>query len=209
MRKVIKGYMAGILTMMLLSGTVLMASPAMREIVFGVNVSVDGNVVQFEEDMRPFIMEGRTFLPVRAIADIAGFDVDFDSATNTVTLSTVATPEPEPIPEPLPELEPVAVTGLHWDGYILRWDNVPAADYFRQHIVGYPLAPPLVWSSEGPELDVRDWLYFKGHRAGTTIRIEVNALLFDGITYVAEPGFIDWPTPHNSPHFHVLIQPQD
>jgi len=89
MRKAaIKGYIAGILTMILISGTVLMASPVTRDIVFGVNVSVDGNVVQFEDDMRPFIMEGRTFLPVRAIADIAGFDVDFDGVTNTVLLRT-------------------------------------------------------------------------------------------------------------------------
>jgi len=89
MRKAaIKGYIAGILTMILVSGTVLMASPVTRDIVFGVSVAVDGNVVQFEDDMRPFIMDGRTFLPVRAIADIAGFEVDFDGATNTVLLST-------------------------------------------------------------------------------------------------------------------------
>ncbi|MCL2574268.1 MAG: copper amine oxidase N-terminal domain-containing protein, partial [Defluviitaleaceae bacterium] len=30
----------------------------------------------------------RTFLPVRAIADIAGFDVDFDGAENMVILTT-------------------------------------------------------------------------------------------------------------------------
>ena len=89
MRKAaVKGYIAGILTMIFISGTVLMANPVAREVVFGVNVSVDGDVIQFDYDMRPFIMDGRTFLPVRAIADIAGLGVDFDDATNTVLLST-------------------------------------------------------------------------------------------------------------------------
>jgi len=35
--------------MVLLSGTVLIANPVMREIVFGVNVAIDGNIIQFEE----------------------------------------------------------------------------------------------------------------------------------------------------------------
>jgi hypothetical protein len=87
-RAAIKGYVAGIVTMLLLSGTVLMASPEARQIVFGVGVSIDGVAVDFDEDMRPFIMDDRTFLPVRAIADIAGFGVDFDLDTNTVLLTT-------------------------------------------------------------------------------------------------------------------------
>jgi len=104
MKKVaIKGYIAGILTMLLLSGTVLMASPQTRQLVFGVGVSVNGVTVNFDEDMRPFIMDGRTFLSLRAIADIAGFDVDFDGAANTVLLTTdnvtaVTPPQPTPMP---------------------------------------------------------------------------------------------------------------
>ena len=86
-----KWFILGILTALMLSGTVLMAaSPAMREIVFGVRVSLDGDIIQFEDDMQPFIMDGRTFLPARAIAEIAGLDVGYDAATNTVTLTTAA-----------------------------------------------------------------------------------------------------------------------
>jgi hypothetical protein len=113
-RAAIKGYVAGFVTMLLISGTVLMASPEMRQIVFGVGVSVDGVAVDFEHDMRPFIMDDRTFLPVRAIADIAGFGVDFDLGTNTVLLTTgdrlAVTPTPTPVPTPVPTPTPTPVT---------------------------------------------------------------------------------------------------
>ena len=87
-KKELKGFVVGLFVAVLLSATTIMASPVMRELVFGVSVSIDGQAIQFEEDMRPFIIEGRTFLPVRAIADAVGLDVDFDPTTNTVLLMT-------------------------------------------------------------------------------------------------------------------------
>jgi hypothetical protein len=85
----------------------------MREIIFGVGVSFNGAPVNFEDDMRPFVMGGRTFLPVRAVANLFGAEVDFDSATNTVILRSdgatapiaiqpAPTPTPTPTPEPTP-----------------------------------------------------------------------------------------------------------
>lgn len=99
-----KGVVIGVLVTLLLSGTVLLANPATREVVFGVGVSFNGQRVNFDADSQPFIMEGRTFLPVRAIADIAGLDVDFDGATNTVLLTgdgTAATPARATSPTPV------------------------------------------------------------------------------------------------------------
>ncbi|MCL2573286.1 MAG: copper amine oxidase N-terminal domain-containing protein [Defluviitaleaceae bacterium] len=87
-RSGLKGFVIGVIVTMMLSGTLVMANPVMRELVFGVGVSFNGEVQQFEEDMRPFVIDGRTFLPVRAIADIVGLDVDFDGATNMVILTT-------------------------------------------------------------------------------------------------------------------------
>jgi len=85
-----RGFIMGALAMFILSGTVVMANAQMRELVFGVGVSFNGQAVQFDADSQPFIIDGRTFLPVRAIADIAGLDVDFDAATNTVVLTSGA-----------------------------------------------------------------------------------------------------------------------
>ena len=87
----VKWFIMGVLATLMLSGTALMAGPVMREIVFGVSVTLDGETIQFEEDMRPFLMGDRAFLPVRAIAEIAGLYVDFDGATNTVVLTTEGT----------------------------------------------------------------------------------------------------------------------
>jgi len=83
----IKGFVAGALVTVMLSGTFVMANPAMREVIFGVSVRVNGALVEFDPDSRPFIMDGRTFLPVRTVADIFGADVGFDAATNTVLLT--------------------------------------------------------------------------------------------------------------------------
>jgi hypothetical protein len=72
---------------------------------YGVRVAVNGVIQEFAHDMRPFIMEGRTFLPVRGIADALGLEVDFDGAANMVLLSertAQAGRPPEPAGEPLP-----------------------------------------------------------------------------------------------------------
>jgi hypothetical protein len=53
--------------------------------------------------MQPFVSEGRTFLPVRGIADAFGADVHWVAATQTVYLNTITpAPTPAPIPQPTP-----------------------------------------------------------------------------------------------------------
>jgi len=80
----IKGFVAGVLVTVLLSGTLLMAAQTLtREITYGINVMLNGEIVQFDEDSRPFVMGGRTFLPLRTLAELLGQPVDFDPATNT------------------------------------------------------------------------------------------------------------------------------
>ena len=87
----LKVFIAGIVFATLLSGTVVLANPVMREIVFGVRVSHNGAVIDFPADAQPFVMGGRTYLPVRAVADIFGAEVGFDEATNTVLLTSGST----------------------------------------------------------------------------------------------------------------------
>jgi hypothetical protein len=61
---------------------------------YGVRVAVNGVIQTFDHDMRPFIMEGRTFLPVRGIADALGLEVDFDPDANMVLLRERIAPPP-------------------------------------------------------------------------------------------------------------------
>jgi peptidoglycan/xylan/chitin deacetylase (PgdA/CDA1 family) len=73
------------------------------EIVYGVHVSFHGIFISFAEDSRPFIMDGRTYLPVRTIAELVGLNVEFENGV--VRLSAVTpTPVPAPTPSPAPML---------------------------------------------------------------------------------------------------------
>jgi hypothetical protein len=74
----IKGFIIGVILVFVISGTVVAASPTLREIFYGVRVIHNGNIIQFDEGSQPFIMNERTFIPVRAIAEIAGLNVDFE-----------------------------------------------------------------------------------------------------------------------------------
>ncbi|MDR0271948.1 MAG: extracellular solute-binding protein [Clostridiales bacterium] len=75
--KNLKMFVMGLVFGGVLFGTAAMANPVTREIIFGVGVTYNGTTVEFDAGMEPFIMEGRTFLPVRTIAEMVGLDVNF------------------------------------------------------------------------------------------------------------------------------------
>ena len=60
------------------------AADSTSAVTYGVRVVVNGIEQQFADDMRPFIVDGRTFLSVRGIADALGIAVDWDDETATV-----------------------------------------------------------------------------------------------------------------------------
>lgn len=53
-----------------------------------ISVAIDGQRIQTENE--PFVFEGRTYLPVRDIANAMGFDVTWEDSTNTVHLTSHA-----------------------------------------------------------------------------------------------------------------------
>jgi len=61
-----------------------------------IRIAVNGQHIQTESE--PFIFGGRTYLPVRDVAEVMGFDVTWEDATNTVHLTERAAPNP-PNPE--------------------------------------------------------------------------------------------------------------
>jgi len=88
MKTKVKSYLSGFLTAILLigAGTLVYAQTVNRNITYGVRINLNGQLMQLDADSQPFVMDGRTFLPVRAIADAVGLAVDFDAGTNTVYL---------------------------------------------------------------------------------------------------------------------------
>ena len=87
----LQGFIFGILATILLTGTVVAANPVTRELVFGVRVSVDGELITFDADSQPFISEGRTYLPVGGIASALGLDVSWNAEEGIVELGWMAT----------------------------------------------------------------------------------------------------------------------
>ena len=104
----LKGIVVGALSTVLLSGTLVMANPVTRDLFFGVNVTLNGTVLDFEEDSQPFIIDGRTFLPVGALADVLDVTATWEGETSTVHLATQPTPpEPyAPVNDPILPVDP-------------------------------------------------------------------------------------------------------
>ena len=90
-RMQIKGFAIGVLLTVMLSATLVWANPGgvMREVFYGVNITVNGTPWNPPSDMTPFINDGRTFLPVRGIAELLDVPVDWDGATRTVYVGTI------------------------------------------------------------------------------------------------------------------------
>jgi len=84
----IQGFIAGLLVSVLLVTTLTFASGTIREVFYGVNVVVNGVPQEFDADSQPFISDGRTFLPIRAIAETLGVEVNWDGETRTVYIGT-------------------------------------------------------------------------------------------------------------------------
>jgi len=92
-----KGFAAGfVMCFVLFSGILVVANAQTitQQITYGVRVMLNGTVVNFPEDSQPFVMDGRTFLPLRAIADLMDLEVDFDSAANMAILGGAQTQAP-------------------------------------------------------------------------------------------------------------------
>jgi hypothetical protein len=64
------------------------AQTVSKNITYGVGVILNGEQIRFNDDSRPFLMDGRTFLPLRTLAEILDLPVDFDSNTNNAILGS-------------------------------------------------------------------------------------------------------------------------
>lgn len=59
--------------------------PRWIEVYDGPSIRINGRLLQTEN--QPFVHEGRTYLPLRAIAEAVGADVEWDDQTSTVVIS--------------------------------------------------------------------------------------------------------------------------
>jgi len=126
----IKGFIAGMLVMVLLSSITVLAAVRTETIsvtFHDIRIVLDGNVVTPKDAqghvVEPFIWEGTTYLPLRAVADALGLNVTWDGNTYTIYLThdvpvtTLPAPAPTPVPvtplpAPAPTPTPVPVVPL-------------------------------------------------------------------------------------------------
>ncbi len=91
----IKGAAAGLFAGILISATVVGATTGAikKDLHYNnIQITLDGKTVHPTDAngkyVEPFIIEGTTYLPVRAVSNALGLGVDWDANTNTVKLST-------------------------------------------------------------------------------------------------------------------------
>lgn len=97
MRKQWKGFVSGILVSVLMMGMfgTAMATVGQHTVNVDYNdikVTLNGTAVNLVDAngaaVEPFAINGTTYLPVRAVSSALGLEVDWDSKTNTVVLTT-------------------------------------------------------------------------------------------------------------------------
>ena len=114
----LRGFLLGVIVSVLLSTTMFMANPVARDIFFGVSVTVNGEDLDFAADSQPFIMEGRTFLPVAAISAALGFEVEWDADTATANIETDLEQAPAPAINPITPAEITALQVAWGEGLV-------------------------------------------------------------------------------------------
>jgi len=107
MKQRIQGMVVGsILTVLLFSATSILASDSIRNISVtfrNIRLVVNGQLTTPRDGVgnivEPFIFEGTTYLPVRAVGEALGMNVSWNSATSTVYISTptLILPSPSPV----------------------------------------------------------------------------------------------------------------
>ena len=110
MKNTLKGYLIGVLSTVLLLGTVCYAASntkTIEAIYNNIKIYVDGTKINPKDangkTVEPFIYNGTTYLPVRAVANALGKAVYWDGPNYTVYLGQA--PIPGSLPYPTVELE--------------------------------------------------------------------------------------------------------
>lgn len=113
MKKQWKGFLCGVVATLFLAeavGTaVATTGKQMVEVSYNnISVTLDGNSINLVDAngilVEPFMLNNTNYLPVRAVAEALGLNVDWDGYTNTVILST---------PQEIKSVY-ITRTGKHW-----------------------------------------------------------------------------------------------
>jgi len=120
----IKGFVLGMLMMFILSGATVYAAVRTETITVtfrNIRIVIDGTTIIPTDAggnvVEPFIYQGTTFLPARAIANALNHDVRWDANSSVIYLYSrtpipASTPVPTPVPTPTPTPQPTPAPDL-------------------------------------------------------------------------------------------------
>ena len=91
-KRYIKSFIVAGLVALFLVNNIVFANPVTRDLHFGVGLNLNGQPLSLNEDDAPFIMNGRTYMPVRAIAEALGLEVEFIDGDIWINSSEVSVP---------------------------------------------------------------------------------------------------------------------
>ena len=100
LKSFVAGMLVAILAMtMFLPGLAVQLSKQISATYKDIKITVDGKTIEPKDangnPVEPFIADGSTYLPVRAVAEAVGYDVKWDGNTNTVILTKKSAILPE------------------------------------------------------------------------------------------------------------------
>ena len=201
MKKRLQGIVMGVVATVLLFGGVAAAAARTQDINVtfrDIKLMIDGKEFTPRDSdgniVEPFIYQGTTYLPLRAVGEAFGMDIDWKSDTSTVYIDSgaaTATPEPPvstPAPTPAPQLTDTGITSV-----AIVYANRPVNDltlqvgervplYVRIEPVG--IEQKIVWSSSDTSvfevaLDIPEGtaVHVTGRGAGTgTLTVKVDGV---------------------------------
>lgn len=98
--KRLQGFVAGALVGVILAGSLVIAKQAVESadlLYRDIQIQLDGNLITPKDAsgkvVEPFIIEGTTYLPVRAVGEALDLEVEWSDETNTVVLKSAAAEE--------------------------------------------------------------------------------------------------------------------
>ena len=114
MKQNIKSMVSGIVIGAVLAGGITFAAARTEQLeayYSNIKICINGTEIQPKDAkgniVEPFIVDGTTYLPVRAVGESLGKYVSWDGATNTVYITDEAQPTPTPTPTETPTATPI------------------------------------------------------------------------------------------------------
>ena len=119
----LRNYLCGFFTALLLIALVVpgFAESTSKQIMAnynGIKICINGEQISLTDvygnEVQPFVSDGTTYLPVRAVAAAVGYDVAYDASTQTISLTSgtdiTAAPSASPTSTPTPTATPFNTT---------------------------------------------------------------------------------------------------